>query len=137
MLRRICSACGSVIDGEPIIEKEYADAVLVIDDEVEAVFDDLCDRCRERLRRAVAHAFDGEKEEQRPSKAIEAEKPTEIEDIAETAPAEEADAVPCHEEYRPDGCRPSSHVPYEPVDKDALPNAVTRQFPITLPQRQG
>lgn len=128
MLRRICSGCGSVIGGEPIIDKEYADAVLIIDDEIASIYDDLCDGCRGRLKHAVAHAFEHGAEHDARQCHPAAETATDTcdddggsERYAHSAPADET------------GEPHAAHAPYEPVDKDALPNAVTRQFPITLP----
>jgi len=131
MLRRICGACGSIIDGEPQLDKEYADAVLVIDDEVVDMYDDLCDKCKNRLR----------------SLFIRIEKPTEIEprqtiepepeSKPEPEPEAEAEILIPEPEPAPEPTLPQKHIPLEPIDKDALPNKVTKQIPIVLRTRDS
>lgn len=120
MLRRICGACGSIIDGEPQLDKEYADAVLVIDDEVAEMYDDLCDKCKSRLR----------------SLFVRIEKPAEIEPQQAIGPEPELEQeheMPIDEPEQ----TPQMHIPLEPIDKDALPNKVTKQIPIVLRTRDS
>lgn len=118
MLRRICNKCGSVIDGEPVVGKEYADAVVVIDDEIAAYYEDLCDRCKHRL-------LDMFKGNPHPEPSVQPIKEPE-QDETEPEP-QETTAAPEPEQHMM-----RQHVPYDAVDKDELPNQVTKQFPIKL-----
>ena len=139
MLRRICGKCGEIIDGEPVIEKDYADAVLVIDDEIAAMYDDLCPKCKDALRSAFIDFMTDDKEVremERQDDDVDAEPPsrtdwsttsTDNEVVEIKAPEPPSDGV-----VFVGGAR---HRPFEEVDKDSLPNQVTRQFPINIQGR--
>lgn len=137
MLRRICGKCGGIIDGEPLIEKEYADAVLVIDDEIAAMYDDLCPNCKNALRNAFSNFL----------KDAEEVRVTELPDVAQdvsrtdwsstSTGGEVVDVeVPKREPDEPVFVGESRHRPFEEVDKDALPNQVVKQFPISIPENR-
>ena len=137
MLRRICGRCGSIIDGEPDLEKEYADAVLVIDDEIAAIYDDLCDGCRVKMVRLFNDFCD---KVERPSSVSSSSESATITDEARTETVEPSENHPKGEAPsmapdEPAHNRPLKVERYKPIDKDELPNQVTRQFPINLPKR--
>ena len=136
MLRRICGKCGEIIDGEPLIEKDYADAVLVLDDEIAAMYDDLCPNCKKALRNAFLNFLEDAEEVRVP------EPPDVAGDVSRTDRSSTTDNCEVLEVPAPeppsDGVvfvGEAQHKPFEEIDKDALPNQVTKQFPINIQGR--
>ena len=130
MLRRICSKCNGIIDGDPVIEKEYADAVLVVDDEIAIMFDDLCDKCKSSLLAAVSSFKNANDETPRPAVKPQEEiihAPTPEEPIVVKAPKQENnEPVSITGDDMPlDVDRPA------PTEQD-LPNQVTKRFPVKI-----
>ena len=129
MLRNVCDRCNEIIDGEPQIEKEYPDATLLIDDDVVVMFENLCDKCKDGLRRSVSDFTRHPSPEPKPTKEHPAAQATSTDDekrpIPETATQAEVDAIK----------ESAKRQPLQKVDPESLPNQVTKQFPIHLPER--
>lgn len=133
MLRRICGKCNSIIDGEPKIDKEFADAVLVIDDEIACIFDDLCPKCKAALRKSV-ETFMLQDEEQKPPRKRETgttepentpPRPPEEQEPEETDHRENASPTVCT-----DGPEPAET--HRTIDKESLPNKVVKKYTVKL-----
>ena len=116
MLRNVCCCCNEVIDGEPILEKEYPDVTLLFGEEVVVLYDDACDTCKEGIRKAVADFLTSKSPQARAE--VKKEEPAQAEKVEEKPPVveEKPKAAPVR------------------VDKDALPEQVTKQFPVNLPK---
>lgn len=136
MLRRICGKCGEIIDGEPLIEKDYADAVLVLDDEIAAMYDDLCPNCKKALRNAFSNFLEDAEEVRVPEPPDVAPDVSRTDWSSTSTGGEVVDVeVPKRGPDEPVFVGESQHRPFEEVDKDALPNQVTKQFPINIQER--
>lgn len=116
MLRDVCDRCGKVLDGEPHVNREYPDVTLLMDDEVVVMYECLCPNCRGKLMSAVRNLGDV------PKRTDAKEVPKAESQKIDAAPAEESVEKPKAE-------------PLQKVDPDSLPNQVTKQFPINLPER--
>ena len=120
MLRDVCDRCGKIIDGEPNINKEQPDAVLVIDDEVILMFDSLCPKCKRNLKENMLRK-DAPAEYAPPSIAEEPQhkEPEPPSPVVSEQPGQDV-------EERPESAQNA------PQRLENLPNQVTKQFPIKL-----
>ena len=131
MLRNVCDGCGSVIDGEPV-QKDYPEAILLIDDEVAVMYENLCNTCKKELRDSVAR-FASKRQEERESLAIKLMNSAEhivSGTVTPKSPQVFDKAVP----NNGNGENP----PLNPVTSDdrELANKVVKQFPIKLPKHE-
>ena len=129
MLRNVCDGCGKIIDREPI-EKEYVDALLMLDGEPILIYDDLCDTCKSSLRGNVKLLL------MPTAKKAMKDKPAKISHDESEAEATETSTVvevksPVVED-KPEIKEDNGHKPLQEIDKELLPNQVTKQFPIKM-----
>lgn len=117
MLRRICNICGDVIDGEPPIEKEYADLVLVMDDEIALIYEDVCDKHKAEIHSMLLNLGD----KQHAKKPEPMPQQPKQESNAEQTVESESDEI----EPEPAACAP------QPISEE-LPEQVTKRFPVKI-----
>lgn len=126
MLREVCDACGEIIDG-PLVKREEPDATLLMGDEVVLMYDALCQTCKTELELAVRGFKNGKRHK------VPVENRTSV-DVTPPEATEEPKVVP-----KDVLCETAPQItpePRKPVDKDSLPNQVTKQFPIKLPEHR-
>ena len=112
MLRNVCDSCNEVIDGEPV-SSDDPEAVLLIDGEVFAMYENLCDKCKANLKAAVSRFGD----------AVPAMPSAKAKDTPQPEPPSENVA-----ENVDDGA--GRHPSTKEVRE--LPEQVVRQFPVKL-----
>ena len=145
MLKNVCSRCGRVIDGEPVLNKEYPDATLLLGEEVAVMYDDLCGECTDRIRRLVSDfALNIEPEPDPVEEHVEV-----AEETPEPASTPEPEPSPEPVEVVAEGIETvSEEVVETPVEQpkrqprkaptaEELPNQVTKQFKINLDERRN
>ena len=102
------------------MNREYPDATLIICDEVELMYESLCQTCRAKLRAAVR---DFAKPKTTPKKS----------EVVERKPAEEAEKSSAEPE--PVQLEVASEVEEtKPAEDRPLANQVVKRFPIKLPE---
>ena len=121
MLRRICNICGEVIDGEPPIEKEYADLVLVMDDEIALIYEDVCDKHKAEIHSMLLNLGKGKRETANAPEPVQAPQPQETEDDSEQVG-----------ESKPEANESAPAVEAAPPRIEELPEQVTKRFPIKI-----
>lgn len=121
MLRNVCDCCGAVIDGEPSIGKEYPEVVLLIDDEIEVMYENVCPECRQALTRAVKSVKFGTPTRYEPKQEHVDKPKNEVESIVTEPEREHEKPVPAEVELE--------------REERPLANQVVKQFPINLPKR--
>ena len=129
MLRNVCDCCGSVIDGEPSMNKEYPEALLVIDDEIIVMYENICQSCRKDLIGAVESIMSGKHDTKKQTQGGNEQEQIRSADTTRERADEHPNAKQTATPVPTADNKPSGS------DERALANQVVRQFPVKLPQR--
>lgn len=121
MLRRICNICGEVIDGEPPIEKEYADLVLVMDDEIALIYEDVCDKHKAEIHSMLLNLGRRKRETANAPDPVQAPQPQGAENDSEQI-----------SESKPEASESAPAVEAAPPISEELPEQVTKRFPVKI-----
>jgi len=121
MLRRICNICGEVIDGEPSVDKEYADLVLVMDDEIALIYEDVCDKHKAEIHSMLLNLGKEKRGTANSPEPVQAPQPQETDDDSEQI-----------SESEPETSEPAPAVEAVPPRIEELPEQVTKRFPIKI-----